>query len=281
MSNINDEQNSSELAELKLLQETIFGKYGYDFRNYRHSHFRRRIKQRMIMDGLTSIAQVQQKVLYNTLYFNNLLKDLSINVTEMFRDPEFYLYFRNILLPRLITYPSIKVWHAGCATGEEVYSMGILFKEAGLYDKTQFYATDFNSYALKTAEDGIFPIDKVGTYTENYKKAGGAQVFSDYYHTDSKVAIFNKSLITNVVFSNHNLVSDGILCEMNIIICRNVLIYFNQTLKANVLNLFAESLINGGFLCLGTKENVLDSNINVGFEPIEGSVKIYRKSLGN
>jgi chemotaxis protein methyltransferase CheR len=232
----------------------------------------------MIMDGFTSVSQVQHHVLYNAAYFSSLLKDLSINVTEMYRDPEFFVYLRNEILPRLRTYPFLKIWHAGCATGEEVYSMCILFKEEGLYDKTRFYATDFNQLVLKTASDGIYPLDKIRMYTENYINAGGKQPFSDYYHADSQRAIFDKSLISNVVFSDHNLVTDGVFGEMNMIICRNVLIYFNQSLKTQVLNLFSASLINGGYLCLGTKENVSDSNIHATFESVERNIKIFRKA---
>jgi chemotaxis protein methyltransferase CheR len=280
MKNSDDEKNCNELIELKLLQDAIFMKYGYDFRNYRKSHFRRRIQHRMTLDGITSIAQIQHNVLYNVQFFSNLLKDLSINVTEMYRDPEFYVYLRNEILPRLKTYPFLKVWHAGCATGEEVYSMCILFKEEGLYEKTRFYATDFNQFVLHTAAEGIYPLEKVRMYTENYLKAGGKYPFSDYYHADSKLAIFDKSLTSNVVFSDHNLVTDGVFGEMNLIICRNVLIYFNQDLKNRVLRLFSDSLTQGGILCLGTKENVTDSNMTDTFETVERSLKIYKKAYG-
>lgn len=272
-----DEKACNELIELKLLQEAIYIKYGYDFRDYHKSHLRRRIHNRIMLEGLTSISELQYHILYQPHIFQRLLKDLSINVTEMFRDPEFYLYVRKEIVPRLKTYPFIKVWHAGCATGEEVISMCILFKEEGLYDKTQFYATDFNQESLDKAQQGIYNLSRIKSYTENYIRAGGTKPFSEYYITNSESARFEKKLIQNVVFSDHNLVSDNVFSEMNLIICRNVLIYFNNPLKTRVMELFGNSLATGGYLCLGTKENYLNIRMEKYFETIQPHLKIFRK----
>lgn len=272
-----DEKACNELIELRLLQEAIFLKYGYDFRDYHKSHFRRRVQSIMVMEAIPSIHDLQYHIIYETEIFHRLLKDLSINVTEMFRDPEFYVYMRKEIVPVLKTYPFLKVWHAGCSTGEEVFSMCMLFKEEGLYDKTQFYATDFNHEVLTKAMEGIYPLANIKSYTENYIRAGGIKPFSEYYITDPISAQFDKSLLKNVVFSDHNLVSDNVFSEMNLIICRNVLIYFNKTLKARVFQLFSDSLIRGGYLCLGTKENYLDIRAEKDYELIQPGLKVFRK----
>ena len=273
--NINDNIN----IEIKLLLEAIFTKYGYDFSNYGKAHIRRRILHRLNTSGLSSISEIQHKALYDHDFFELILRDLSINVTEMFRDPSFYKFFREEVVHILKTYPFIKIWHAGCSTGEEVYSMAILLQEEGLYDRTQIYATDFNKVVLQTAKEGIYPISKIKEFTYNYQKAGGKNSFSDNYTAKYESVILNKSLKKNMVFAEHNLVTDNVFAEVNVVICRNVLIYFDKELQNRVFNLFETSLINGGYLCLGSKENLRFSNNFRKFSIVSDKERIYKKKL--
>lgn len=229
------------------------------------------------MDGLSSISELQHRIIHDEAYFNQVLLDLSINVTEMFRDPWFYAMIRERLMPILKTYPFIKLWHAGCSAGQEVYSMCILLEEEGMKERCQIYATDFNDMILEKALSGIYPIDVMKDYTVNYQKSGGKRSFSDYYMASYDNAVLRASLRERVLFSSHNLVTDGVFGEMNMIICRNVLIYFNRKLQNRVLNLFYDSLCPGGFLCLGTKENIRFTDLADAFEPVADREKIYRK----
>jgi len=206
-----------------------------------------------------------------------LLLDLSINVTAMFRDSHFYKIFREQVVPTLRTYPFIRLWHAGCATGEEVYSMAMLLEEEGLYDRSRIYATDINEVVLQKAKAGIFPIDRMQEYTENYIAAGGKRSFSDYYVAKYDGALFAPSLTRNVVFSQHNLVTDRSFSEFNVILCRNVLIYFDKSLQAKVHGLFYDSLAMFGVLALGSKEALRFSPYDECYEQINGPEKIYRK----
>ncbi|OQX82494.1 MAG: chemotaxis protein CheR [Bacteroidetes bacterium 4484_276] len=263
--------------EIKLLLEAIFLKYGYDFRNYGQAHVKRRVMHRKTISGLDSISQITQKVLYDEDFFNLLLLDLSINVTEMFRDPGFYKSLREKVIPNLKTYPFLKIWHAGCATGEEVYSMAILLKEEGLYNKVQLYATDFNQVVLKKAKEGIYPIDLIKDYTGNYQKAGGKNSFADYYSAKYDSVLIDPSLKQNIVFADHNLVLDGVFGEMHMVICRNVLIYFNRTLQDRVIKLFLDSLVRGGYLCLGSKETLRFTTYFDNFSEVDKNDKIYKK----
>ncbi len=263
--------------ELQLLLQAIYLKYGYDFRNYAKASIKRRVQHRLSKDGLESISAMQNKVLYDVAFFETLLLDLSINVTEMFRDPKFYLELRKVIIPHLKKYPFLKIWHAGCSSGEEVYSMAIILKEEGLYDRTQIYATDMNEVVLKQAKDGIFNISRLKQYTANYQKAGGQESFSDYYTAHYDHAVMSKSLKENILFSDHNLATDGVFGEMNLIMCRNVLIYFNRDLQNRVLSLFSDSLPNDGVLCLGSKESIRFSAFSDSFEDIVREEKIYRK----
>jgi len=263
--------------ELQLLLQAIYLKYGYDFRNYAKASIKRRVQHRLSKDGLESISAMQNKVLYDVAFFETLLLDLSINVTEMFRDPKFYLALRKVVIPHLRKYPFLKIWHAGCSSGEEVYSMAIILKEEGLYDRTQIYATDMNEVVLKQAKDGIFNISRLKQYTANYQKAGGQESFSDYYIAHYDHAVMSKSLKENILFSDHNLATDGVFGEMNLIMCRNVLIYFNRDLQNRVLGLFSDSLPNDGILCLGSKESIRFSAFSDSFEDIVREEKIYRK----
>jgi chemotaxis protein methyltransferase CheR len=206
-----------------------------------------------------------------------LLLDLSINVSAMYRDPTFYRAFREKVVPVLRTYPFIRIWHAGCSTGEEVYSMAILLEEEGLYERARIYATDINEVVLHTAKSGIYPADKMKEYTQNYQRAGGQRSFSDYYVAKYDGAIFNSSLARNVVFSQHNLVTDRSFAEFHVILCRNVMIYFDRKLQDRVHALFYESLVPFGFLGLGSKESLRFSKYESCYEEIDARDKIYRR----
>ncbi len=271
--------NKNINIEIRLLLEAIYEKFGYDFRSYSKAHVKRRILYRLSASELKSVSEMQYKVLYEDGFIDILLKDLSINVTEMFRDPLFYKAIRDEIIPIIKTYPFFKIWHAGCSSGEEVYSMAIILKEEGIYDRAQIYATDFNQQVLKKAKEGIYHIDKIKEYTRNYQKAGGVNSFSDYYMAKYDSVILEKSLKKNIVFADHNLVSDSVFGEMNMIVCRNVLIYFNSDLQNNVVKLFEESLMPGGFLCLGSKENLKLSESFSDFKVIDDKEKIYKKKL--
>jgi chemotaxis protein methyltransferase CheR len=266
-----------EQIEIELLLEGIYQHYGFDFRSYAYASIRRRLWKRIEAEGLSTISALQDRVLHDSDLMERLLLDLSINVTAMFRDPGFYRVFRDQVVPTLRTYPFIRIWHAGCATGEEVYSMAILLEEEGLYERSRIYATDINEVVLQKAKSGIFPLDRMQEYTENYIAAGGKRSFSDYYIAKYDGALFHPSLTKNVVFSQHNLVTDRSFSEFNVILCRNVLIYFDKTLQARVLTLFYDSLAMFGVLALGSKESLRFSPYEECYEQINGPEKMYRK----
>lgn len=270
-------QPENENIEIELLLEAIYKKCGYDFRHYAKASVKRRILHRLSLSGLETISEMQHEALYDDSFLETLLLDLSINVTEMFRDPSCYLSIRNAVVPVLKTYHFIKIWNAGCSTGEEVYSIAILLKEEGVYDRTQIYATDFNELVVQKAKAGIFPVDCIKTYTSNYQKSGGKGSFADYYTADYESVIMNQSLKKNIVFAHHNLVTDGVFGEMNLIMCRNVLIYFDRDLQDSVFRLFLESLCCGGFLCIGSKESIRFAKCSDNFEDIVKREKIYKK----
>ncbi len=269
--------SSIENLELELLLQAIFIHYGYDFREYSRAHVKRRVLHFIAKEGIENISMLQHLILTRKKFLVGLLKELSINVTEMFRNPHFYKAFRDNVVGVLKTYPFIKVWHAGCSTGEEVYSFAILLKEEGLYDRTQIYATDFNKDVLKIAKSGTYPIKLIKEYTLNYQKSGGKESFSDYYHATNEKVIFDKNLSKNIVFAEHNLVSDSVFAEVNLLISRNVLIYFNRKLQNKVLRLFDESLVRGGFIGLGNKETLMFSDISDRYKTIDPKAKIYKK----
>ncbi len=268
---------SNEQLEIQLLLEAIYKKYGYDFREYSVAHTRRRLEYRRAIEGMRNYSEMQHKVIYDSKFFEQLLLDLSINVTEMFRDPWFYQKVRDIVIPHLKTYPFVRIWHAGCSAGQEVYSNAILLQEEAMKDRTQIYATDFNESILEKAKKGIYPMDLVRQYTNNYQAAGGTASFSDYYMADYDNAIMNRNLREKMLFSPHNLATDGVFGEMQVIFCRNVLIYFNRELQDRVFQLFYESLCPGGFLCLGSKESLRFSSVAHKFELVAEREKIYRK----
>jgi chemotaxis protein methyltransferase CheR len=268
---------NAEDIELELLIEGIYRRYGYDFRNYTRSSLKRRVMQRLHRTGLPNLSAMQHLALNDAAFFNTLLLDMTINVTEMFRDPTFYLTLREKVIPVIKTYPFFKIWHAGCATGEEVYSMAILLAEEGLLKNVMIYATDIDEVVLKKAREGIYELDRIKEYTKNYQKAGGTETFSDYYTANHRAVILDSRLKKNIVFAQHNLVTDSTFGEMNLIICRNVLIYFDRELQNRVIDLFKRSLVRRGLLCLGSKETLNFSSHRKSFEDFDGKEKIYRK----
>jgi chemotaxis protein methyltransferase CheR len=267
-----------EEIELSLLLEGIYRQYGFDFREYAPASLRRRVWRRVHAEGLTTISALQNKLLHDPASMERLLLDLSINVTAMFRDPTFYVAFREKVVPMLRTYPFTRIWVAGCSTGEEVYSLAILLEEEGVYERTRIYATDINESVLDLARSGVFPLDKMREYTQNYIKAGGRRAFSEYYLAKYDGAQFQRSLIENVVFAQHNLVSDRSFNEFNVIICRNVMIYFDRTLQDRVHQLFFESLATFGILGLGHKESIRFSAHEEDYEELDPAEKLYRKT---
>jgi chemotaxis protein methyltransferase CheR len=266
-----------ERIEIDLLLEGIFRHYGFDFRAYAYSSLKRRVWKRISTEGMSSISELQDRVLHDPAMMEKLLLDLSINVSSMYRDPHFYRAFREHVVPVLRTYPFIRLWHAGCSTGEEVYSMAILLDEEGLYGRTRIYATDINEVVLHAAKSGIYPIQKMQEYTENYVKAGGTSSFSNYYTAKYDAAMFNSALTRNVVFSQHNLVTDRSFAEFHVILCRNVMIYFDRKLQDRVHSLFYDSLVPFGFMCLGSKESLRFSKYEDCYEQISPREKIYRR----
>jgi len=269
-------EETSEL-EISLLLEAVYQKYGYDFRQYSKAHIRRRIMNMMVMSGLEHVSQIQCKVLRDETFAYELLQDLSITVTEMFRDQDFYRSLRENVIPILKTYPFIKIWHAGCSTGEEAYSMAIILQEEGLYDRTTIYATDFNQNALNRAKEGFFSNAMMKEYAANYKLSGGIENFSNYYTSRYNNVIMNQSLKKNIVWANHNLVTDSVFAEVHLILCRNVLIYFDNRLQNKVQKLFHESLVNGGILCLGSKEGIRFTDFHEKYIELEKKQRIFKK----
>ena len=266
-----------EKLEIELLLEGLNSWCGYDFRNYAYKSIRRRIWHRVHAEKLSTITGLLEKVFHDPDCLNRLIADFSINVTEMFRNPLFFGEFREKVVPLLRTYPSIRIWHAGCSTGEEVYSMAMLLHEEGIYEKAKIYATDINADVLKVAKSGIFPLENMKQYTNNYILAGGKKAFSNYYTVTQNGVKFHSYLTNNVVFAQHNLVTDSSFNEFHVILCRNVLIYFNKSLKEHVHELFYQSLGMFGVLGLGDKESIAFTNRAECYDEISGSQKLYKK----
>lgn len=263
--------------EINLLLEGLYQMYGYDFRGYVRASLRRRILNRMSAEGLSTITSLLEKVLHDQGALERLLNDLSIRLTEMFRDPSFFVAFRKEVVPMLRKLPEIRIWHAGCATGEEVYSMAILMMEEGLADKTKIYGTDMNEKAIEAAQKGAFPLKQMQQYTKNYLEAGGTKAFSEYYTTDHRYAYFRPFINEHLMFAQHNLVTDGSINEFHVILCRNVLIYFDQDLQHRVHRLIYSSLADGGFLGLGSKESIHFVPDRLAYTDFVPQEKIYRK----
>jgi chemotaxis protein methyltransferase CheR len=266
-----------EQLEIELLLEAIFRRYGLDFRQYAQASLKRRLYRRMHAEGLQTLSELQNRLLHDPPCMERLLVDLSINVTSMFRDPSFYVAFREKVVPMLRTYPFTRIWCAGCSTGEEVYSLAILLLEEGVYERTRIYATDINEHVLQTARAGVFPLDRMKHYTQNYIRAGGKGDFSAYYTAAYDSVAFSRSLTENVVFAQHNLAMDRSFNEFNVIVCRNVMIYFDKALQDHVHTLFYESLDTFGILALGHKESINFTRYAGRYEEIDLDERIYRK----
>jgi chemotaxis protein methyltransferase CheR len=266
-----------ESLELQLLLEGIFRQYGFDFREYAPASLKRRVWRRVDAEGAGTIAGLLDRLLHDPAVMERLLLDLSINVTAMFRDPTFYVAFREKVVPLLRTYPFTRVWVAGCSTGEEVYSLAILLTEEGLYDRARIYATDINEVVLDQARAGVFPLDKMREYTENYIRAGGSRAFSEYYLARYEGALFDRTLTENVVWAPHNLVQDGGFNTFNVILCRNVMIYFDRPLQNRVHHLFYESLERFGIIALGHKESIRFTDVQDLYDELDADEKLFRR----
>jgi len=267
----------SEKLEIDMLLNGIHSRYGYDFAHYSRASLKRRLERALAQTKLTRFSELLDLLFHSEKSFDEFLKIMSITVTEMFRDPQFYQAIRKHVVPLLKTYPFIKVWHAGCATGEEVYSMALLLHEEGFLDRARIYATDFNKHALDAAANGVYSARQMAVYAANYQSAGGKGYFPDYYSDGYERAKFKDFLKEHITFSYHNLVTDGVFGEMNVICCRNVLIYFDKTLQDQVLGKFSASLRHGGFLCLGKGETLNSTAIKPLFAAVDKTQRIYQK----
>ena len=274
-----DAVSAGELEELEieLLLEAVYRRYGFDFRQYAQASLKRRLHRRLLAEGLETISELRSRLLHDPACMEQLLVDLSINVTSMFRDPSFYVALREKIVPSLHTYPFTRIWCAGCSTGEEVYSLAILLQEAGLYERARLYATDINEHVLATAREGVFPLDRMKQYTQNYIRAGGTRDFSEYYVAAYDSARFSRALTENVVFAQHNLAMDRGFNEFNVIVCRNVLIYFDRALQNRVHELFYESLGRFGILALGHKESIGFTPYADRYEEVDADERLYRR----
>jgi chemotaxis protein methyltransferase CheR len=271
------EELDLEQLELELLLEGIHRRYGFDFRDYAPASLRRRVRRRMAGEKVETISGLQDLLLHDPAVMERLLRDLSINVTAMFRDPSFFAAFRERVVPLLRSYPFARLWVAGCSTGEEVYSLAILLAEEGLSERVRIYATDINQAVVDAARLGVFPLDKMREYTQNYIRAGGKRSFSEYYVARYDGAQFARELVEGVVFAQHNLASDAAFNEFQAITCRNVMIYFAQPLQERVHRLFYESLTMFGVLALGQKESIRFSPYERSFEELDAAERLYKK----
>jgi chemotaxis protein methyltransferase CheR len=263
--------------EIRLLLEAIYQRYHYDFRQYAIASVRRRLLQALSGLQCESISGLQERILHDRLVFPRLLAYLTIQVTELFRDPEFFLALRQHVVPILATYPSLKLWIAGCSTGEEAYSFAILLAEEGLLDRTLIYATDINDDSLRRAQAGIYSLDRLQQFIRNYRAAGGHGSLSDFYHADADNAVMAPQLRRRITFADHSLATDSIFSEVQLVSCRNVLIYFDRELQDRAVGLFAEALCPRGFLCLGTKESIRFSTQAGRFEDMGTAQKVFRR----
>jgi chemotaxis protein methyltransferase CheR len=274
------EPEAVEQIELALLLEGIFQRWGYDFRGYARASVLRRVGDFMRRQGVARVSDLTARILHDEAFFQALLPQFSVPVTEMFRDPDVYLALRRDVVPYLRTYPFIKVWHAGCASGEEVHSLAILLEEEGLYDRSTIYATDLNEAALERARRGTYPLAGMRDHSENYLLAGGRGSLSDWYQAGHERVVFDARLRRNVTFARHNLATDHVFSEVHLVLCRNVLIYFDRGLQDRVVGLLADSLVHDGFLCLGSKESLLFSGRREAFDEFDAPHRIFRRRTG-
>ncbi len=263
--------------EMGLLLDAIYLKYHFDFRDYANASMRRRLKAAMARFSCTTLSQLQDKLLHEPAFFPQVLDYMTVQVSEMFRDPSYFLALRREVVPLLRTYPSLKIWVAGCSTGEEVYSLAILLREEGLLERTLIYATDINPQALQRAEAGVYDLDRIAAFTLNHQRAGGHSSLSDYYTAAYGRAVFDKSLRQQVVFSDHSLATDSVFAEVHLVSCRNVLIYFDRTLQNRAVGLFRDALCRKGFLGLGSKESLRFSSSADAFDDFVRDERIFQK----
>lgn len=265
--------------EQALLLEALHRRYHYDFRGYAPSSIRRRLAHAQERLGCRTLSALQDRLLHDPAVLPELIGYLTIQVSEMFRDPGYYRALREKVVPHLRTYPSLKVWVAGCANGEELYSLAILFREEGLEERTLFYATDIAPAARDKAEAGIYELERIAQFTENHRASGGRSSLSDYYTAAYGAAVFDKTLRERTVFSEHSLASDEVFSEIHLVSCRNVLIYFDRHLQDRAIRLFGDALVHGGFLGLGSTETLRFSAHADGFVPFCDDQRIWRRSL--
>lgn len=264
--------------EIRLLLEAIYLRFHHDFRDYSMASLKRRIEQARESLGCPTISALQERVLHDPPAFTSLLQYLTVPVSDLFRDPTFYRSMRKLVVPELLTYPSLRIWIAGCSTGEEVYSMAILLKEEGLLERTRIYATDVNPESLRKAEAGIFAIDRISTFTENHRASGGKGSLSEYYSAAYGAAVFDRSLRSRVVFSDHSLATDSVFAEVHLVSCRNVLIYFNRALQERAVGLFKDALVRRGFFGMGAKETLMLSKWTGSFTEIAAEDRWYQRT---
>jgi chemotaxis protein methyltransferase CheR len=265
--------------EVATLLIRVRARYGLDFTNYAHASMRRRVLAFMYSERVAEIADLQEKVLADPLLFQRFVHNISVNVTSMFRDPSFHLALRKVVVPMIATYPFIRIWHAGCSTGEEVYSMAIMLLEEGLYDRVRIYATDVDVVAVERAKLGIYPLANMKEYSANYLLAGGKESLSKYYSADHENALFRNYLRDNITFAQHNLAGESTFNEFHVVLCRNVLIYFNEVLRERVLALLDDSLVTFGILALGAKESLRFSQVFDQYKQLVDNEKIYKKVI--
>jgi len=263
--------------EMDLLLEAIYQRFHYDFRSYSRASLKRRLRQALEKFGCETFSRLQERLLHDPLVFPALLQFLTVQVSDMFRDPEFFLSLRSRIIPVLRTYPSLKMWVAGCSTGEEVYSLAILLREERLLDQTILYATDINPEALRRAEEGVYPLDRIATFTDNHQRAGGKRSLSEYYTAAYGAAVFDRSLRKRVVFSDHSLATDSVFGEVQLVSCRNVMIYFDKPLQDRAVGLFKDSLCRRGFLGLGAKETLQFSAHERSFQAVAPGERWYQR----
>ena len=266
-----------EEIEFRLLLDGIFEAYGYDFRHYAVASLKRRISHWTTEHGYATLSAAQGEILRDRAVFTSFLEGVTVNVSEMFRDPQFFLALRNQVLPFLRTWPFIRIWVAGCSGGEEVYSLAIMLQEENLLQRCRLYATDINEAVLGRARDGVFALRDLQKFTRNYQQAGGTRAFADYYTARYDRALMNPALKGNILFTPHNLATDAAFGEMHLILCRNVLIYFDGTLKDRAMELFDSALPSGGFLCLGMKEALENRPLAANYQELVKGMRIYRK----
>ena len=271
-------EHDIEDVEIRLFIEAIALRHGYDFRHYSKASIKRRVKALARAMDCPDVGRMIPRLLRDDSFLSQALSHLSVPVTAMFRDPPVFLALRREVLPLLDSYPRINIWQAGCASGEETVSLAILLKEAGLLHKTQIYATDINDAALAKAEEGIYPATVIAAGERNYRKAGGTGNFGDYFRTAYDFSKVTPEIRERIVFAHHNLVGDGVFCEVNMVLCRNVLIYFDRSLQSKVLSLFNDSLGRGGFLCLGTQESLQFTEVAGQFSAIDPECRIFKKT---